>query len=61
MASRYWVASTSGNWSDTASWSDTATGNGGFSIPDSNTDVYMESGTLCTLDQNINIKVLLIN
>ena len=56
MASRYWVASSSGNWSDTANWSDTNGGTGGFSVPDQNTDVYMTNSSLCVLDQDINIK-----
>jgi hypothetical protein len=56
MANRYWVASSSGNWSDTANWSDTNGGAGGFSVPDQNTDVYMNNNSLCVLDQDINIK-----
>ena len=56
MANRYWVASTSGNWSDTANWSDTNGGTSGFSVPDQNTDVYMTNNSLCVLDQDINIK-----
>jgi len=47
MANRYWVASSSGNWSDTANWSDTNGGAGGFSVPDQNTDVYMNNNSLC--------------
>ena len=46
MANRYWVASSSGNWSDTANWSDTDGGYGGFSIPSSSDATYFTSGGL---------------
>ena len=46
MANRYWVASSSGNWSDTANWSDTDGGYGGFSIPSSSDATYFTSAGL---------------
>lgn len=44
MANRYWVGGT-GNWTDTAHWSDTSGGTGGFSVPTTSDDVYLDSNS----------------
>ena len=43
MANRYWVASSSGNYNDTANWSTTSGGSGGASVPVNGDFVYFDS------------------
>ena len=51
MADRYWIASSAGNWNDTANWSTTSGGSGGASVPTSADDVFFDGNGLgdCTL------------
>lgn len=44
MANRYWVGGT-GNWTDNSHWSDTSGGTGGFSVPTTSDDVYLDSNS----------------
>ena len=45
-ADRYWIASTTANWTDPANWSATSGGPGGAGIPTSSDDVFYDaSGT----------------
>ncbi len=62
MANRYWVASTAGNWSDTANWSATSGGSGGASVPGPGDTAYFDGNGLgnCTLDVAINVSSLRI-
>ena len=60
MADRYWIATSAGNWSDTANWSDTDGGSGGSSVPTSSDDVYFTSTANgdCTLTATSSAAVL---
>lgn len=54
-ADRYWVATSPGNWSDSANWSDTQGGAGGATAP-TNLDVAHFTGDAtgdCTLNVNV--------
>jgi len=57
MADRYWIASSAGNWNDTANWSTTSGGSGGASVPGSSDTAYFDgNGTGdCTVNVNINV------
>ena len=46
MANRYWIASSAGNWNDTANWSTTSGGAGGASVPGGGDDAIFDSGGL---------------
>ena len=62
MANRYWVASSAGNWSDTANWSTTSGGSGGASVPGGSDNAIFDSngpgdcnnaaGNIAALQQN---------
>lgn len=43
MPNRYWIASSSGNWDDTANWSDSSGGSGGSSVPTSADNVFFDA------------------
>jgi hypothetical protein len=49
---RYWIASTSSNWNNTANWSETSGGAGGASVPVAGVTAVFNSGGTgnCTLD-----------
>jgi hypothetical protein len=49
---RYWIASTSSNWNNTANWSETSGGAGGASVPVAGVAAVFNSGGTgnCTLD-----------
>ena len=58
MASRYWVAGSTNNWSDTSNWSTTSGGVGGASVPGAADDAIFDTNSAshnCTLDQNVNV------
>jgi len=57
VADRYWIASSAGNWNDTANWSTTSGGSGGASVPGSADTAYFDgSGTGdCTVNANVNV------
>jgi hypothetical protein len=44
MADRYWVGGT-GTWTDTAKWAETSGGAGGFSVPTSSDDVFIDANS----------------
>lgn len=56
-ANRYWVASSPGNWNNTANWSTTSGGTGGASVPGSaDIAIFDNNGNKkCTIDANVNI------
>lgn len=62
FSQRYWVATTSSNWNNTANWSTTSGGAGGASVPGSGeTAVFNSGGTgNCTLDMAPTIGALTI-
>jgi hypothetical protein len=41
---RYWIGGT-GNWSDTSHWANASGGGGGYSVPDSTTNVHFDSAS----------------
>lgn len=63
MANRYWVGGT-GSWSgtNTANWSDTSGGTGGFSVPTSADDVFLDAnsgtGTVTIITSGLSAKSL---
>ncbi|MCL2306150.1 MAG: fibronectin type III domain-containing protein, partial [Planctomycetaceae bacterium] len=50
MANRYWVASATGNWNDTANWSATSGGTGGASVPGSGDTAILSGNATCLID-----------
>ncbi len=56
-ASRYWVASSSSNWNNTANWSTSSGGSGGASVPGSSDYVYFNSARNgnCSIDATVSI------
>lgn len=64
-ASRYWVATTSGNWNSTSNWSATSGGSSGASVPTSADDVIFNGvggrNGNCTIDATVNVVSLNIS
>lgn len=62
-ANRYWVASSSGNWSTKANWSTTSGGAGGANVPVAADVVYFNGNGLgnCIIDLPVSITTLSIN
>ena len=60
MANRYWVASSAGNWNNTANWSTSSGGIGGASVPGaSDTAIFNGNGIgKCTLDMTVTVNYL---
>lgn len=62
MANRYWVGVSGGSWTatDTTNWSDTSGGTGGFSVPTSVDDVFLDAnsgtGTVTIATGNMGVK-----
>lgn len=56
-ADRYWVASSTSNWNNTANWSTTSGGSGGASVPTSGDRVFFNSSRNgdCNIDANANV------
>ncbi|MBM3883512.1 MAG: DUF2341 domain-containing protein, partial [Verrucomicrobia bacterium] len=61
-ANRYWIATSAGNWSDSAHWSTSATGAGGATVPGPSDAVYFTSSRNgnCTLNTAVNVASLSI-
>jgi hypothetical protein len=57
VADRYWIASSSANWNDTANWSTSSGGSGGASVPGSSDDAHFDgNGTGdCTVNATVSI------
>jgi len=62
-ASRYWIASSSSNWNNTANWSATSGGTGGASVPGSSDVANFDANGLgtCVLDMAPTINGLTIS
>ena len=60
-ASRYWIATSTANWNDTANWSTSSTGAGGSSVPRSSDIAYFTSNRLGSYNINANVNVLGLN
>lgn len=60
---RYWIASSTSNWTDTASWSLTSGGSGGASIPTTQNVVVFDSSGIgvCNMDSTAYIKGLYVS
>ncbi len=56
-AARYWIATTTSNWNNTANWSTSSGGSGGASVPGVSDDVYFNSARNgnCTIDATISV------
>ena len=56
---RYWIATSDGNWNDTANWSDSASGSGGSSVPGSVDIAYFGADTSkdgnCSINDTANV------
>ncbi|MCK5102402.1 MAG: hypothetical protein KAR17_06290, partial [Cyclobacteriaceae bacterium] len=52
---RYWVATTAGNWNNTANWSNSTGGAGDYSVPASGDNVVFNSSGNgdCTIDMTV--------
>ena len=59
-ANRYWIAATTGNWSNTANWSNVSGGSGGFSAPAAGDQANFDGNGLanCNLDIPVSIATL---
>jgi hypothetical protein len=60
MADRYWIATTTQSWNDTANWSTTATGVGGSSVPSTSDNAFFTASRLgsCTVNANVTVIAL---
>ncbi len=56
-ADRYWVATTSSNWNNTANWSASSGGPGGASVPGFSDVVYFDANSTGTCNLDINATV----
>ena len=56
-ADRFWVATSTSNWNNTANWSTTSGGSGGASVPTSGDRCYFYSNKngSCNIDANVNV------
>ena len=62
-ASRYWVATSTANWNNTANWSTSSGGAGGASVPGSSDGAYFNSAKNgnCTINATVNVATLNIS
>jgi hypothetical protein len=59
-ASRYWIATSTANWSNTANWSTSSGGSGGATVPGSSDYAYFNSSRNgnCTIDETVTFSSL---
>ena len=55
VASKYWVATSGGNWSATSSWSDSSGGASGASVPTVGDDVIFDANSITTGSSTISV------
>ncbi len=62
-ADRYWIATSAGNWSNTANWSTTSGGSGGASVPGTTDRAIFDANSTgtCNLTADVSVQALLMS
>jgi fibronectin-binding autotransporter adhesin len=63
FGARFWIATLSSNWNNTANWATISGGTGGASVPANGDDVTFDGGGIggCTIDATVNIKSITVS